>query len=164
MKKKNVLAAGLTLTVLAALGGLAVMRLRKMQQCAKAAKENENTAGISPDAGGESKAGSPEAPVPQPVVQEEAVTESEEPVPAETEIKKNPAEGTEESGKLNINTASQEALESLPGVGAALAERIVLYRQKQGGFKNTEEIMKVSGIGRARFESMAALITTGEIK
>ena len=46
-------------------------------------------------------------------------------------------------GKLNLNSASAEALTALPGVGEKLAARIVEYRQKSGGFKTAQELMNV---------------------
>ena len=58
------------------------------------------------------------------------------------------------SGKININTASEEELKSLNGVGDALAKRIVEYREKNGFFKDIHEITNVSGIGEKKFESM----------
>ena len=51
------------------------------------------------------------------------------------------------TGKVNINTASAQQLTALPGVGEKMAARIVEYRQKQGGFKNVQELMNVRGIG-----------------
>ncbi len=57
-------------------------------------------------------------------------------------------------GKININTASEEELKSLNGVGDALAKRIVEYREKNGFFKDIHEITNVSGIGEKKFENM----------
>jgi competence protein ComEA len=61
---------------------------------------------------------------------------------------------------ININTADMAALESLPGIGPALAQRILDYRQANGPFANPAEIMEVSGIGPATFEKLQDLITT----
>ena len=60
---------------------------------------------------------------------------------------------------ININTASAEELESLPGIGDAIAERIITYREENGGFDTVEEIMKVSGIGEKKFEEIKDQIT-----
>ena len=63
-------------------------------------------------------------------------------------------------GQVNINTADSAALESLPGIGPALAQRIIDYRQEHGPFAQIEDVMDVSGIGPATFEKMQDLITT----
>ena len=62
-------------------------------------------------------------------------------------------------GPVNLNTATVEQLDGLPGIGPALAQRIVDYRQKVGGFKHIEEITEVSGIGEAIFAKIKDLIT-----
>lgn len=60
---------------------------------------------------------------------------------------------------VNLNTATAEQLASIPGVGAKMAERIVDYRQKNGGFKKVEDLMNVSGVGEKSFLKMKPLIT-----
>lgn len=59
---------------------------------------------------------------------------------------------------LNINTASKEELISLPGIGDAISERIIAYREENGGFDTIEEIMEVSGIGEKTFENIKDMI------
>ena len=71
-----------------------------------------------------------------------------------------PIVGAEEGKKININTADLAALESLPGIGPALAQRILDHRQTNGPFASPEGIMEVSGIGPATFEGIQDLITT----
>lgn len=61
--------------------------------------------------------------------------------------------------KININTADKAELDKLPGVGPAMAQRIVEYRQTNGLFKDTAEIKKVPGIGEAKFNQMKDKIT-----
>jgi competence ComEA-like helix-hairpin-helix protein len=61
--------------------------------------------------------------------------------------------------KININQAYSTDLEILPGVGAVTAERIIEYREKSGGFKKIEDIMKVKGIGQKKFEKIKDYIT-----
>ena len=60
---------------------------------------------------------------------------------------------------ININTASQAELETLPGIGPALAKNIIDYRETNGPFETIEAIMMVSGIGTAKFGAMQDLIT-----
>jgi competence protein ComEA len=63
-------------------------------------------------------------------------------------------------GKININTADAAALESLPGIGPVIAQRIIDHRLANGLFTQIEEIMDVSGIGPATFEKVKDLIAT----
>jgi len=65
----------------------------------------------------------------------------------------------EAAAPVNLNTATAAQLEALPGVGPALAQRIVEYRQQSGGFKKIEELMNVRGIGETSFLKLKALIT-----
>ena len=59
---------------------------------------------------------------------------------------------------VNLNTATVDQLETLPGVGRATAQRILDYRQKVGGFKKIEELMNVKGIGEKSFLKLKPLI------
>ena len=61
---------------------------------------------------------------------------------------------------MNINTAGADELESLPGIGPVLAQRIVDYRTEHGPFRSAEELMQVEGIGRATMESIQDHIIT----
>ncbi len=61
--------------------------------------------------------------------------------------------------QININTADKNELDSLPGVGPALAERIMEYRQANGAFNDLEELKKVPGIGQSKFEKLKEKIT-----
>ncbi|WP_210756799.1 ComEA family DNA-binding protein [Caldichromatium japonicum] len=60
--------------------------------------------------------------------------------------------------KIDLNTATQQQLESLPGIGPALATRIVEYRQTKP-FASVEEIKEVKGIGEGKFIQIKDLIT-----
>ncbi|MEV6865138.1 ComEA family DNA-binding protein [Streptosporangium subroseum] len=55
---------------------------------------------------------------------------------------------------IDLNTATPEQLEQLPGVGEVLARRIVEYRDKNGGFRNVEQLREVSGIGDRKYAEM----------
>jgi len=68
--------------------------------------------------------------------------------------------GTGKAGnKVNINTADKSQLDTLPGIGPAMAERIIEYRQTSGGFKDMDELKKVQGIGTSKFEKLKEKIT-----
>ena len=60
--------------------------------------------------------------------------------------------------KININTATQTQLETLPGIGPSTSLKIVNYREENGKFKNIEDIKEVSGIGDAKYENIKDLI------
>ena len=60
--------------------------------------------------------------------------------------------------KININTATQTELETLPGIGPSTSLKIVNYREENGNFKTIEDIKEVSGIGDAKYENIKDLI------
>lgn len=62
------------------------------------------------------------------------------------------------SDKININTANSNLLQSLPGIGPVLSERIIEYRSKNGFFSSIDDIKDVSGIGEKKFEGIKDLI------
>ena len=60
---------------------------------------------------------------------------------------------------VNLNTATVDQLETLPGIGRRTAERILEHRQKSGGFKKIEELMNVRGIGEKSFLKLKPMIS-----
>jgi competence protein ComEA len=62
-----------------------------------------------------------------------------------------PDQGSATKATINLNTATVDQLETLPGIGRKTAERILDYRQKNGPFKKIEELMNVKGIGEKSF-------------
>lgn len=64
-------------------------------------------------------------------------------------------------GRININTADAELLQTLPKIGPTLAKRIVEYRQENGEFRIPEDIARVSGIGRGILAEIEDYITVG---
>jgi competence protein ComEA len=70
-----------------------------------------------------------------------------------------PRPASEAASPLNLNTATQTQLEALPGIGARTAERIIEYRQKNGGFKKVEDLMNVRGVGEKSFLKLKPMIT-----
>jgi competence protein ComEA len=60
---------------------------------------------------------------------------------------------------INLNSASDADLETLPGIGPALAQRIIAYRTQHGSFRSVDELRNVSGIGDAKFAEIKDLVT-----
>lgn len=77
-----------------------------------------------------------------------------------TRAKNNAAILAIEPSKININTATAEQLEKLPGIGPSLAKRIIEYRNLHGNFNSCNELMKVKGIGKKKLARIRQIITT----
>lgn len=67
--------------------------------------------------------------------------------------------GAVPGGKVNLNTATEEQLESLPRVGPAMAAKILAWRTQNGRFTSIEDLMNVSGIGQKTFDGLKDLVT-----
>lgn len=92
------------------------------------------------------------------VPQSEETQESTQPV--QTEETQAQSEG-QDDGLINVNTADQQMLMELPGIGETLSQRIIDYREAHGPFKSLSELMNVSGIGEKRLENILPYATVG---
>jgi len=63
------------------------------------------------------------------------------------------------SNKVNINTATAEQLDTLPGVGPSTAKSIITYRTQKGPFKKTSDLLNVPGIGPAKYDAMRGQVS-----
>jgi len=66
------------------------------------------------------------------------------------------------SGPVNINTADSEALQALPGIGPAIADRIIAYREENGPFPSPAALIRVEGVGEKLLTEIYDLITVQE--
>ena len=77
----------------------------------------------------------------------------------ETEVEVPREEIAPDFPPVDLNTATAEELDTLPGIGESLAGRIIAYREANGPFGSIEEIMEVSGIGEAKFAELKDRVT-----
>lgn len=81
-------------------------------------------------------------------------------VPTKKEAKAlNKDDDSDESHLVNINTAAKEELMTLPGIGESKADAIIAYRQENGGYRNIEELMQISGIKEGVYSKISEYIT-----
>ena len=80
---------------------------------------------------------------------------------SDTEALKSP-DGNRTTGQIDLNMATKKELESLPGVGEVIAQRILDYRNQNGMFETLEELKNVQGIGDKVFEELEPYITISE--
>ena len=81
---------------------------------------------------------------------EEMASPEELPAPAQGDWSLDP--------RVNVNTASEELLVTLPGIGPVLARRIIAYREEHGHFATLEDLLQVSGIGEKKLAALEDLI------
>ena len=67
----------------------------------------------------------------------------------------------EETGIINVNTADQQTLDQLPGIGEVLSQRIIEYREANGPFGSLQELINIKGIGQKRLEELLPFATVG---
>ena len=84
------------------------------------------------------------------------------PASAEKITEKREINAENDTGRLNINTATAKELTRLSGIGEKKAAEIVAYREENGGFSDIAELMRVSGIGEKTFTEIQDEITVGE--
>ena len=65
-------------------------------------------------------------------------------------------------GEVDINTADKETLMTLSGVGESFAQKIINYRERNGGFKTVQELTNIRGIGQALVDKNKDILTAGE--
>ena len=87
-------------------------------------------------------------------VQRSAPDEPEEAVQTDME---EPSDAADD--RLDLNTATAEDLQELPGIGKVIAQRIIDYRDLCGRFLDPEQLMEVDGIGEAKYEKIRDLVT-----
>lgn len=96
------------------------------------------------------------------VTPEQTPTQStaETAAPADKPAQTDPPAQTQavQAGKININSADAAMLDTLPGIGPVLAQRIIDYRQQHGAYKQIADIMLVKGIGEGIYADIQALI------
>jgi len=64
--------------------------------------------------------------------------------------------------KLDINRATRAELEAIPGIGPSLAARIVLERNRRGGFRTLNDLLKIRGIGRKMLDRLSQYVMIGD--
>lgn len=74
------------------------------------------------------------------------------------------SDDSQAESRVDINRAGVEELVRLPGIGETVAKRIIEYREKNGDFKKTEELMNVRGIGEKTYEKIEPMLTVGTSK
>lgn len=148
----DVSGAGSTIIFVHLLGAVAAPGLYELRQGDRAVDAVAAAGGFTPDA---DQAGVNLA---RPLVDGEQIrvpVVGETPVAGTSQTGSSPTPG----GKVNLNTADTAALDTLPGVGPATAQRILDWREENGRFTAIEDLMSVSGIGDKTFADLKDLVT-----
>ncbi|MBR1398200.1 MAG: helix-hairpin-helix domain-containing protein [Selenomonadaceae bacterium] len=97
--------------------------------------------------------------VPEKIIEQIAENSSEQSVKSMNTNSNKNKKSSDSGNIVNINTADADELDTLPGIGPAMAQRIIDYRQTHGSFKSIDEIQNVRGIGQKKFENLKSRIT-----
>lgn len=96
---------------------------------------------------------------------EATVSEKDASISAGSITQESPAQiGTVPVNMVNINTASLEELDKLPGIGPSIAQQIIDYRTEHGAFNNIYELINISGIGEKKLAAILDYITVEDKK
>ena len=75
-----------------------------------------------------------------------------------------PKAGASEARPVDINTADTAALESVPGIGKSLSQRIIAFREKNGPFQSVDDLLKVQGVGEKSIQKLRPYLTVAKAK
>ena len=75
-----------------------------------------------------------------------------------------PKAGASETRPVDINTADTAALESVPGIGKSLSQRIIAFREKNGPFQSVDDLLKVQGVGEKSIQKLRPYLTVAKAK
>ena len=75
-----------------------------------------------------------------------------------------PKPAASEARPIDINTADSAALESVPGLGKSLSQRILAFREKNGPFQSVDDLLKVQGVGEKSIQKLRPYLTVSKAK
>ena len=75
-----------------------------------------------------------------------------------------PKAGASEARPVDINTADAVSLESIPGIGKSLSQRIIAFREKNGPFQSVDDLLKVQGVGEKSIQKLRPYLTVAKAK
>lgn len=85
-------------------------------------------------------------------------------VPSHAAAPAKPAPAASEARPVDLNTADTAALESVPGIGKSLSQRIVAFREKNGPFQSVDDLLKVQGVGEKSIQKLRPYLTVSKAK